>query len=194
MKFKKEIYVVGILFIFVSGYFLGLNSREENSINRKIEQQEKKEEDIPHKNTGKELYKILDVVDGDTVKINYEGKKISVRILGINTPEKKNPFRPQECFGTEASKKAKEILWGKKVSIETDDNKSKFDKFGRLLGYVNIEGGGDFGEKMIRDGYAYEYTYHGRKYKNQKKYKEAQKYAEENELGLWDPNTCNGEK
>jgi endonuclease YncB( thermonuclease family) len=33
-----------------------------------------------------------------------------VRILGINTPEKKNPFRPQECFGEEASKRAKEIL------------------------------------------------------------------------------------
>jgi endonuclease YncB( thermonuclease family) len=49
---------------------------------------------------------------------------------------------------------------------------------------VIIDGEGDFGEKMIKDGYAYEYTYHGRKYKNQKKYKEAQKYAEKNELGL----------
>ena len=193
MKLKKEIYIIGVLFIFLSGYYLGLNSEKEIMVKER-QNFVNKNSVLENQNSNKKWYKVWEVIDGDTIKINYEGKKTSVRILGINTPEKKNPFRPQECFGTEASKKAKEILWGKKVSIETDDNKSKFDKFGRLLGYVNIEGEGDFGKKMIHDGYAYEYTYHGRKYKNQKKYKEAQKYAEENELGLWNSNTCNGKK
>ena len=44
------------------------------------------------------------VVDGDTIKVTFEGKSESVRIIGINTPETKHPTKPIECFGPEASK------------------------------------------------------------------------------------------
>ncbi|HIP21561.1 MAG TPA: hypothetical protein EYG72_01200 [Candidatus Pacebacteria bacterium] len=64
-------------------------------------------------------------MDGDTIKINYEGKKTSVRIVGINTPETNGPYRGKECFGEEASKKAKEILWGKNILVEFDSSQSK---------------------------------------------------------------------
>ena len=188
MKLKKEIIVLSVLFIFSLGYYFGLDASEK-SIYKKVEENKN-----IYLDKNEELYDVLEVIDGDTIKINYKGKKKSVRILGMNTPEKKNPFRPQECFGEEASKKAKEILKNKKVRIEFDGSQSKYDKFGRILAYIILDDGRDFEYEMIKNGYAYEYTYHGRKYKNQKKYKEAQKYAEKNHLGLWSKNTCNGER
>jgi len=48
-----------------------------------------------------------------------------VRIVGINTPETNGPYRGKECFGEEASKKAKEILWGKNILVEFDSSQSK---------------------------------------------------------------------
>ena len=190
MKLKKEIYFLGILFVFVLGYFLGQNSSlvVDDKIEKNFATQNSSE------NKSEKLYKVWEVIDGDTIKINYEGKKTSVRIIGINTPETNGPYRDKECFGEEASKKAKEILWGKDVLIEFDSNQSKWDRHGRLLGYILIDGKNDFGLEMIKTGYAYENTYKGRKYKNQKKYKEAQRYAEKNKLGLWADDTCEGKK
>ena len=56
------------------------------------------------------LYAVLKVVDGDTIHIDIDGKKETVRLIGINTPETVDPRRPVECFGKEASNKASEIL------------------------------------------------------------------------------------
>jgi len=194
MKLKKEIYFLGVLFIFVLGYFLGQNNSfvEDDKVEKNFATQnssENKPENKPEK-----LYKVWEVIDGDTIKINYEGKKTSVRIVGINTPETNGPYRGKECFGEEASKKAKEILWGKNILVEFDSSQSKWDRYGRLLGYILIDGKKDFGLEMIKTGYAYENTYKGKKYKNQKIYKDAQKYAEKNKLGLWAENTCSGNK
>ena len=168
------------------GYFLALSG---NEIKKSDLYQEKgrnfaKQNSAPKTQNSKKLYEVLEVIDGDTFKINYNGQKKSVRILGMNTPEKSGPYRTRECFGEEATKKAKEILSGKKISLEFDPSQPKFDKFGRILAYVYVDGKVDFEEEMIKQGYAYEYTYHGHKYKKQKKYKEAQKYAEKNLLGL----------
>lgn len=183
--------LLSIVLISVSfGYFLALSGNEIKKNNLYNSNTKDLKNEI---NKNNELYPVLDVIDGDTIKINYQGEKKSVRILGMNTPEKTGPYRKRECFGEEATVKAKELLSGKKIKIEFDSTQSKFDKFGRILAYVHIEGK-DFEEEMIKSGYAYEYTYHGHKYKNQKKYKEAQKYAEKNKLGLWAENTCDGKK
>jgi micrococcal nuclease len=34
-----------------------------------------------------ESAKVLEIVDGDTLKVNYEGKEESVRLIGIDAPE-----------------------------------------------------------------------------------------------------------
>src|SRR4051794_19966293 len=53
---------------------------------------------------------IVKVVDGDTVDVSLNGKTTRVRLIGINTPETVDPRKTIECFGNEASAKAKEIL------------------------------------------------------------------------------------
>lgn len=44
-----------------------------------------------------ETVKILRVVDGDTLKINYKGKQESIRLIGIDAPESRgNPRAKRE--------------------------------------------------------------------------------------------------
>ena len=132
---------------------------------------------------------LIKVVDGDTVHVSINGAKETIRIIGINTPETVDPRRPVECFGREASNKAKELFSSAKViELEQDLSQNDRDKYKRLLRYVFIDGI-DYGKQMIREGYAYEYTYEI-PYRYQLDYKEEQKQAVENKRGLWRDETC----
>ncbi|TLS38999.1 thermonuclease family protein [Pseudalkalibacillus caeni] len=80
---------------------------------------------------------VLEVIDGDTLKVKLNNRVETIRLLLIDTPETKHPSKPVQPFGPEASAYAKEILSGKKVKIEPGI--SERDKYGRLLAYVWIE-------------------------------------------------------
>lgn len=135
------------------------------------------------------VYAVVKVVDGDTLDLNINGKVERVRLIGMNTPETVDPRKPVECFGKEASNRAKGLLTGKSVKIEADPNGDTRDKYDRLLLYIFLSDGTNFAKKMIMEGYAYEYTYDS-PYKYQAEFKEAQRYAEQNKLGLWAPGAC----
>lgn len=134
-------------------------------------------------------YKILKVVDGDTIDIDLNGLKERVRLIGINTPEVVDPRKPVECFGKEASEKAKSVLSGKSVFIENDGSQQNRDKYDRLLRYIYLEDGTNFNKMMIEEGFAYEYTY-DLPYKYQKEFKKAQIMAEGSKKGLWADGVC----
>ena len=137
-------------------------------------------------------YSVTSVVDGDTIKISIDGTVTTLRLIGLDTPETVDPRKPVQCFGKEASNKAKELLSGKKIRIEKDSTQGDLDKYGRTLAYVFREDGLFYNKYMIEQGYAHEYTY-GTPYKYQTEFKNAQKTAQTNLLGLWSPNTCNGD-
>lgn len=140
----------------------------------------------------KKLYDVVSVVDGDTIKIVYQGALTSVRLIGVNTPETVDPRKNVECFGVEASNYLKNLLSGKKITIESDSTQSDRDKYGRLLRYVYLDNV-DVNQKIISDGYGYEYTYNI-PYNKQEAYKNAQKDAESNERGLWAPSACTAKR
>jgi micrococcal nuclease len=144
------------------------------------------------------------VVDGDTVVIRPENSSttITMRLIGINTPETVDPRKKVECFGKEASGKAKELLVkGTSVRIENDITQNTIDKYGRMLGYIFIPNNPNglssstelfFNKYMIEEGFAYEYTY-DKTYIYQKEFREAQIEAKALERGLWSVvNACNG--
>jgi len=141
--------------------------------------------------TSSKYYTVSRVVDGDTIDVSIEGKIERLRLIGVDTPETVDPRKPVECFGTEASNKAKSVLTGKKVSLESDNTQGERDKYDRLLRYLFLEDGTNFNLLMVKEGYAHEYTY-DLPYKYQTEFKNAQKLAEANKVGLWSPNTCNG--
>ncbi len=135
------------------------------------------------------------VVDGDTVIIFLNGKRERLRLVGLDTPESMDiNGRTRECFGKEASLKAKEILSkAEKIYFLPKKNDSR-DRYGRLLGYLFIENKNNdlknFSLKMIEEGYGMEYTYKGENYLFKKDFKEAEKKARINEKGLWNKNKC----
>ena len=130
------------------------------------------------------------VVDGDTVDVILNGEQIRVRLVGINTPETVDPRKPVECFGKEASDKAKEILKeGDAVFLETDSSQTKYDKYGRFLAYIFLADGTSFNKFMIAEGFAHEYTYRT-PYKYQKEFRLAESKARLATKGLWNPAVC----
>jgi micrococcal nuclease len=138
------------------------------------------------------LFKVSKVIDGDTLDIDMNGKTERIRLIGMDTPETVDPRKVVQCFGKEASDKAKEMLIGKMISIEADNSQGERDKYDRLLRYVYLEDGTFFNKYMIAEGYAHEYTYQSNPYKYQLDFKEAEKQARETEKGLWSPDSCNG--
>lgn len=139
-----------------------------------------------------ELYTVASVVDGDTAKLIINGKSETIRIIGLDTPETVDPRKPVQCFGREATAKAKDLLEGKKVRIESDPTQGERDSYKRLLAYIILPDGRNFSKVMIEDGYAFEYTYN-KPYKYQAEFKQAQRTARDQSRGLWSANTCNGE-
>jgi micrococcal nuclease len=134
-------------------------------------------------------YLVVKVVDGDTFDVSFNGQTERIRVIGLNTPETVDPRRPVECFGQEASKKARELLSGREVRLEADPSQPDRDKYGRLLRYAYLDNGTDFSLKMIEEGYGHEYTPE-LPYKNQSLYDEAEINARQKELGLWASGAC----
>jgi micrococcal nuclease len=135
------------------------------------------------------LYSVTKVVDGDTITVDLDGKATTLRLIGINTPETVDPRKPVECFGKEASDKAKTLFSGKQVRLEADPTQGELDKYQRLLRYVFLPDGTNFNKLMIEQGYAYEYTYNI-PYKYQVEFKQAEQEARAAKRGLWADNAC----
>lgn len=127
--------------------------------------------------------KVVDVVDGDTIKVLLDGREERVRYIGMDTPETKNPARPVEWMGKEASAKNEELVGGKTVLLEKDI--SETDQYSRLLRYVYV---GDLmvNAELVRLGYAHAYTTPP-DVKYQNLFLRLQREAREAGRGLWGP-------
>jgi micrococcal nuclease len=135
---------------------------------------------------------VVNVVDGDTFDVSIDGKTQRVRVLGVNTPETVDPRKPVECFGKEASDKAKELLYASQgVRLEVDSTQDAVDMYGRLLRHVFLRDGQNFALEMIGGGYAYEYTYKTPS-RYQEEYAQAQRDAKAVGAGLWAEDSCSG--
>jgi micrococcal nuclease len=140
----------------------------------------------------KEEGEVVYVTDGDTIKVMRDGAKETVRLIGVDTPETKDPRKPVQCFGREASKKTTDLLLGKHVRLEYDPVAGDKDKYGRLLRYVFLDDGTNISRQLIFDGYAHEYTYGAQLYKYRDDFMAAEKDARENKRGLWADDACSG--
>lgn len=142
----------------------------------------------------KRLYPVVEVIDGDTLKIDISGHIITTRLLGVNTPEVVDPRKPAECFGEEASMESKKLLTGKSVFVALNPNYERIDKFGRLLAYIWLSFDSSestssrrfVNEYLIKEGYAREYTFNrNNPYQYQKLFKDVEVQAKKMKKGLW---------
>lgn len=139
-----------------------------------------------------ERHPVVRVVDGDTVIVRIDGTDQTLRLIGIDTPETVDPRTSVQCYGAEASKRAKELLSGRTVTIETDTTQGTRDTYGRLLAYVHRDDGLFFNRYMVEEGYAHEYTY-DQPYKYQEEFQQAERQAQAAGKGLWSASTCGGD-
>ena len=95
--------------------------------------------------------RVVHVVDGDTIVVHDGGGDVTVRLLGVDTPETVDPDEPVQCYGPEASAFTKAALTGRAVRLETDVE--RHDRYGRLLAYVIVDGQ-RFNDELLRRGYA----------------------------------------
>lgn len=107
--------------------------------------------------TGDTAYKVVQIIDGDTVKIDYNGKSTNVRLIGVDTPETVHPNKPVEFYGKEASNFTKNLLQGESVYLRYDVERT--DQYGRLLAYVyRVPDGLFVNLEIVRQGYGHAYT------------------------------------
>jgi micrococcal nuclease len=181
--FKKRTVRLGIVFLFaLVTLFFGGNAAKNTPQKPPVKKNTPRIE-------ANMLYMVTHVVDGDTVDVDINGDTERIRLIGLNTPETVDPRRTVECFGKEASEKARGILSGQKVRIETDPTQGTRDKYGRLLAYVFLADGTLFNKMMIEEGYGHEYTYN-LPYKYQEEFKAAETKARELKKGLWADGAC----
>ena len=139
-------------------------------------------------------YPVTSVSDGDTIKVTINGKTDTVRLIGVDTPETKDPRKPVQCYGKQASDFTAQQLNGTSVRLEPDSSQQERDKYGRLLRYVYMQNGTLFNQRLIESGFAYEYTYQNNPYQYQDNFRQAQKQATQQQVGLWSPQTCSGKR
>ncbi len=165
-----------------------------NEIKNRINTEEKTNE--PHQQTALKLdtYTFLKVIDWDTIKVKNNNEEINIRMIGLDAPEKSTTrYWYTECFWNEATNHLNEILsWITTIQVEQDSTQWETDKYWRLLWYVFFSWN-NINQKMIEDGYWFEYTYN-LPYKYQKEFKKAEKSARLKKLWLWDKSTCNWER
>ncbi|MFM8956229.1 MAG: thermonuclease family protein, partial [Actinomycetota bacterium] len=78
---------------------------------------------------------VVEVIDGDTVRLQLGDAREDVRLIGIDTPETKHPTKPVECFGPEASAFLARLLpVGATLRVERDMEGR--DSYRRLLLYL----------------------------------------------------------
>lgn len=129
------------------------------------------------------------VVDGDTFKAVVDGELVSVRIIGIDTPETVKPGAPIDCFGPESSDFAKALLSGADVTLEFDDTQGRFDRYDRVLAHVWLPtaNGGQvlYGGEVVAQGYGYENQYGDEPTTWTSVLRELEDSAKSNDAGLW---------
>lgn len=92
---------------------------------------------------------VVRVSDGDTIRVNLGGTEESIRLIGVDTPEKfastkltrdaeESPLSVDEIqeLGEEASAFAETLLAGREVYVQTGVEER--DRYGRLLAYIYI--------------------------------------------------------
>jgi micrococcal nuclease len=122
------------------------------------------------------------VVDGDTVEVDFEGRTITVRLFGIDTPESVAPGQPVQCFAIAASSYTTDRLEGERVRLQFDVE--RIDPYGRTLAYVWL-GGELYNETLVRAGYAFVTTYPPNvRYVD--RFRAAQREARSADRGVWD--------
>ncbi len=132
---------------------------------------------------------VVEVVDGDTVRLQFGPLVETARLLGVDTPESVHPTAPEQCFGAEASAELRRLL-PPGTDVEVFRDADSRDHYGRLLLHVRrADDGLAVNLHLIENGFAaaafYEPNHHDRR-----RFLDAEQRARADRRGLW--GACDG--
>lgn len=134
---------------------------------------------------GADRGRVESVADGDTIRVRLDGRLLTVRLIGVDTPElgdRGDAAAPPQPFAREAAAHARRRLVGEEVRLEYD--RERHDRYGRTLAYVFLVADGSFfNRELVRDGYARAYTRYPFRFREQFVADEAE--ARRAKRGLW---------
>lgn len=133
---------------------------------------------VVHRETGN----VVRVLDGDTLRVRLRGgAHVSVRMLGIDTPERGG------CGAADATANLRGLApVGSTVHLVSDRTQAAEDRYGRLLRYVQRQGGyGDLSFRQAWDGYTKPYVFGGRPVARHRAYVRAIGHARDRARGAW---------
>ncbi len=180
-----------LIFVFIVITFLSLidNHRQHAKFPRSTQYSKDQRNSISsadYKKYDSKTFKVVKVIDGDTIDINIRDGKYPttrIRLLGVDTPEKKRPTQPPMYYSKEATNFTKKLTLGKNVTIHLDTLNNTRGLYGRLLAYVETDNGQVLNEELVKNGFAYgDSRFIHSQYD---KYLDLQKQAISNKAGLW---------
>ena len=126
---------------------------------------------------------VVRVTDGDTLRVRMpDGSEENVRILGIDTPEVREPV---ECGGEEASESMLALVpVGTTVVLVSDPTQGDRDRYDRLLRYV-MRSGDDVGLAQLTSGHARVFIFRDDPFERTQPYLRAEARADRLDRGSW---------
>jgi micrococcal nuclease len=129
-----------------------------------------------------ETYKVVQVLDGDTIEVEAGGKTVRVRYIGIDTPEMNYDQRKvRDCYANEAKVKNESLVLDKSVQLVRDVRDK--DDYGRLLRYVYADGV-FVNQELVLGGYARAIAV-GKDTARYEELKASETAAKNDERGIW---------
>ncbi len=142
-------------------------------------------------NPGEEA-QVVRVIDGDTVDVFVGGTQYRIRIIGVDTPETKDPNSPVMCYGAEATAFTQDMVNRANGRVFLEKDVSETDRYDRLLRYVWLahpDGNRMLNYELVAHGYAQVSTYPP-DVKYTDLFLDAQSTARNENRGLW--GACGG--
>lgn len=106
---------------------------------------------------------VISVTDGDTIKVMYDSDnnglhdEVSVRYIGIDTPEIHPGSKPVGEYGEEAYEVNRTLIESSGYEVRMEVHGT--DRYGRILAYVYTKNGEFINEEIIENGLARPLTY-----------------------------------
>ena len=126
-------------------------------------------------------FKCTRVTDGDTITVVTDGQKVTIRLVGIDAPEKsRKKHDPGQPFSQTSTKHLAGLVLNKHVDIVSYGT----DRYGRTLGVVYVDGK-DVNLEMVRAGLAEVYRGRPAKGFDNEPYQKAEDAARRAGVGMW---------
>lgn len=178
-----------IIALFISSLFL--SACMEEAITDVIENEDIQEIVASTKETSEkhdiskfEEYELQEVIDGDTLRIKYNGSSEKVRFLLVDAPETNHETLGEQPYGPEAKEFVKQLLAGQD-SVYLEFDVSYRDKYKRLLAYIYTKDGISLQEQLLKNGLVRVAYIYDPNTKHVDWFKSIQKIAQKEAIGIW---------